>query len=71
MCVADMFTCRCDCHAEFFEGHVFHVMACCHICPTCGVRIVTPHYDSHIKDCKDDRAKIATLFGQQELDFGL
>lgn len=70
MCVTSMFTCNCECHNETFGLSVRHVMACCHICPTCGDRIVTSMYDFHTESCKEDREETATLFGQQSLDFG-
>ena len=70
MCVTSMFTCNCDCHSEVFGDSVHHVMACCHICPTCGDRVVTGMYDFHTETCKKDRTAMGIVLGQQELDFG-
>lgn len=41
--------CECSCH---FEEGVYHIMACCDICPACEKRIKFG-YDKHVAACKE------------------
>jgi len=54
-CCNARYRCDCSCH---YQPDVVHMISCCKECPHCKHNIETGYFDSHVKDCEAEMARL-------------